>query len=499
MEQIDGRAPHRGCCYRECWGARERCVWHATVGEGVEKPHEEREAVRETAANRRLNSSSSGRHPAELLDAAQLSGLVFEGEPDFRGCSLRTADLSGAALSGADFTGAFLSDADLSNAELSGASFRNAELWKVDFSGADLTNADLADAYLKRGDLSGASLEGADLAEARIRGTRFDGVDLSTADLSGVDLQAADLTGASLATTYPEAADRLFRVVGDLRSDPPHGPSVVGEITGTDLLFYRAGRSKALFRATPDDHPLFRALELRTPYPSGTDGGKLSAEVEFVLLSLSPEAGISYRDVVARFGEPDVPLPPPSHGEHDPDRRSHRYDRSWGHLNVSFLGDELDSVAVSVSVPSRSSDGSIGTEDLTACPTCGEALTTFVAYSHLICPTCRLEQEDVVLEVEGRLVRVSGEGPIGPVLREALGELGAEEAAGSILGEHAKLETDGGRYYLTRVGEGELHVNEAAVGVGDRVQIADGDEIAFSGAVTALVRLGGGAPTDELF
>jgi uncharacterized protein YjbI with pentapeptide repeats len=236
---------HQHCCFRETWGDRDACFWHAT-GEkslaafgGPDGVDPVADLGRETPANRRLNARApppgdptprapdgtplsgsvpdarpgeageAGRddpgqspYPAELLCDARLSGVELGDALSFENCWFNGGDLSGANLAGAAMAGA-----DCERVTLSGA-----VLWETDLSGADL-RGDCSGAYLREADLSGADvgaadmryaalpdpdLSGADLQLANCEGTRFRDADLSDATLSGADLTGADCERATL-------------------------------------------------------------------------------------------------------------------------------------------------------------------------------------------------------------------------------------------------------------------------------------------------------------
>src|SRR5262249_17757756 len=77
---------------------------------------------------------------------------------------------------GAEFRGTTLREADLSQANLSGTDLRKADLSRANLSGADLNGANLSGADHRRADLQAATLLETDLARADLTGCRIYGV-----------------------------------------------------------------------------------------------------------------------------------------------------------------------------------------------------------------------------------------------------------------------------------------------------------------------------------
>lgn len=154
------------CCYRPVWGSRDRCIWHADVGEGTEKPIEELQCIRERnyrsrqcREEQRQNRGQKSRC-VELLDGAQLSGTELGDELLFSYCSLRDTDFSNSNLQRADFSNANLDDADLLNANLRDVNLSNTKMRNVNLSTAKMTGANLSNAMMNRAILSEADLRG---------------------------------------------------------------------------------------------------------------------------------------------------------------------------------------------------------------------------------------------------------------------------------------------------------------------------------------------------
>lgn len=207
------RDPHASCCYREIWGTRDRCIWHADVGKDVEKPIEELQNQRETETNRRLNRGELGDRPAELLDGIQLNGVDLGDSLSFASCNLRDADLSGANLGGANLSKASLMNTDLSGAHLQEAALRGAKmwltrlpgakLWAANLSGVDMLGTDLSESNLIDANLSGAKirrlhLANTNLQNANLQNSLVRNLDLSDADLNGADFSEAEIHNANL-------------------------------------------------------------------------------------------------------------------------------------------------------------------------------------------------------------------------------------------------------------------------------------------------------------
>jgi uncharacterized protein YjbI with pentapeptide repeats len=192
------------CCYREQWGDRDWCIWHAPATNERSKPDDTLRAVLDGAP-----LAGSGRQ--ELLDGADLEGKRFTADLDLDDVSLRDANLSnvdfgGTSLSGVDLREATLRDSDLQGVTLRGANLRdstlrNANLREVDLRGADLRDADLRDADLQNADLRDADLSDAVLEDVDLGGATLAGATCVDADFTDIDLAYADLTGVTLRDT----------------------------------------------------------------------------------------------------------------------------------------------------------------------------------------------------------------------------------------------------------------------------------------------------------
>jgi len=110
--------------------------------------------------------------------AVDITSRYKNGERDFRGASLRGANLEevnlgGALLVRANLVGANLVRANLRGANLEEVNLRGANLREADLGGALLVRANLVRANLVRANLIRANLIGANLRGANLRGTRY--------------------------------------------------------------------------------------------------------------------------------------------------------------------------------------------------------------------------------------------------------------------------------------------------------------------------------------
>ena len=100
----------------------------------------------------------------------------------------------------------------------------------------------------------------------------------------------------------------------------------------------------------------------------------------------------------------------------------------------------------------------------------------------------RRSPDELVLEVRGREVSVADGQTVGAEIRSAMVEAGAsEQDAVYVHRKHVRIDATDGGFHLTRLGENSLEVNGRSVEKGERVPISDGDEVTFSGVVTATV------------
>jgi hypothetical protein len=220
---------HSSCCYRETWGDRDRCVWHASVPDEANRPADALGAARADPAVRELNGETG---PTELLDGADLVDTTAPDGLDLAGVSLRDADLSRADVREADLTGTDLRDAVLADAELRGATLAGADCWDADFRGAHLTDADLTGADLTEADCPDATFRRADLSGATLEGATMDQADFFDADLSDVRWYGA-VFGSARAN---EGTVLDERCVYDPLADADYDPDVDEDSPGPDPL-----------------------------------------------------------------------------------------------------------------------------------------------------------------------------------------------------------------------------------------------------------------------
>lgn len=98
---------------------------------------------------------------------------------------------------------------------------------------------------------------------------------------------------------------------------------------------------------------------------------------------------------------------------------------------------------------------------------------------------------NLVLDVMGREIQVEDGDTVGKEIRTAMVQGGADkEDARYVHREHARIDKVDDQWYLTRLGENSLKINDEPVGEHERVKVRDGDELAFSEVVTATVRVG---------
>jgi uncharacterized protein YjbI with pentapeptide repeats len=143
--------------------------------------------------------------PPQWWDAAR--GCVVVLAADFKGHSLRSANLSGASLERVDFTAADLATATLRGTVLGGASFDRALLEEADLEGASLRFATFREAVLEGASLRSADLWGAKLPEADADKADFRDAQLEEADFRDADVRSADFRGAKLGLTDFRGAD----------------------------------------------------------------------------------------------------------------------------------------------------------------------------------------------------------------------------------------------------------------------------------------------------
>lgn len=175
-----------------------------------------------------LNLSAAAARPAagaapSWWDAA--AGRVALRAADFRGRSLRSANLSGASLERADFSDADFVSGVLRDALLGGASFDRAMLEEAGFGGAHLRFATFREAVLEGADFRAADLWGAKLPEADADQTDFRDAQLEEADFRDADAREADFRGAKLGLTDFRGADLRM---ADFRGSTPRATKFDG-------------------------------------------------------------------------------------------------------------------------------------------------------------------------------------------------------------------------------------------------------------------------------
>jgi hypothetical protein len=205
------------CCYRETWGDRERCVWHAAVDDDEHRPAATLRAARADPEIRELNAATG---PDELLDDVDIAETTLPEGLDLSGVSLREADLRAGDARNVDLRGADLRESDLTNADLRGSDLRETDCWDATFREAHFGDADFRSADLREVDWSGATLRGADLSGTDMEAAVLDRADLFDADLSDVRLYGAVLGSARAneATTLDERC--VYDPLGAEEYDP---------------------------------------------------------------------------------------------------------------------------------------------------------------------------------------------------------------------------------------------------------------------------------------
>lgn len=97
-------------------------------------------------------------------------------------------------------------------------------------------------------------------------------------------------------------------------------------------------------------------------------------------------------------------------------------------------------------------------------------------------------RKELVFEVMGREISVTDGQTVGAEVRSAMVEAGApEQDAVYVHRKHVRVDAEGGKFFLTRLGENSLKVNDRPVEKGNRVPLEDGDQVTFSNVVTATV------------
>ena len=233
---LEAEGKHQGHCvgdYCDAVKAGESIIYSLRTPDDVPRVTIETQMVggKEQAQQMfgRENSKPTAELQKYLLEFVEkklrddVKSLLLAGKPakdiDFKGATLR-----GANLTNADLTGAYLTNADLTGAYLIGANLRYAYLTDANLTRANLTDAKLTDAILTGAtlryanlayaDLTGASLAYADLTGASLTRVNLEGAFLTDADLTDAILTGAKLGGANLdgvkyndKTTWPEGFD----------------------------------------------------------------------------------------------------------------------------------------------------------------------------------------------------------------------------------------------------------------------------------------------------
>ena len=153
------------------------------------------------------------------MNAQEIINRYKDGERDFNGieipsANLQDADLSGICLSGAKLPGANLRSARLAGADLSYTDLQGAEMGGVYMKGADLTGANLRGA-----NISAADMEGTKLAYANLRDTLIAESYLFGADLRGANLRDAEMWGSDLSEADLEDAIMGGAILPDFVSE----------------------------------------------------------------------------------------------------------------------------------------------------------------------------------------------------------------------------------------------------------------------------------------
>jgi uncharacterized protein YjbI with pentapeptide repeats len=193
------------CCYRETWGDRDHCIWHAPVEDNTNKPIE---ILKDTMISRSINNQYQSQRYNILLDGADLSGQNLDDNIDFANVSLYKADFTSTSLEGANFQNvnafaatfleATFDQADFTDAILYKANFADSSGIDVDFTDAYLVNCNLDGASCKRALFDGANLEGAKSIGSELPEASFYDAVLDQAQFDETILYGSDLTEASL-------------------------------------------------------------------------------------------------------------------------------------------------------------------------------------------------------------------------------------------------------------------------------------------------------------
>ncbi len=124
----------------------------------------------------------------------------------FLGLHLEKANIQSAILDYSDFRDCTLARADFRGTSLKGAQLTRADLTGVNFGPIKFDTPEGHGVRMQRANLSGASLKFCNLRDCDLRDSILMGIDLSNTNLTGCDLRRADLTGANLSGSNLEDA-----------------------------------------------------------------------------------------------------------------------------------------------------------------------------------------------------------------------------------------------------------------------------------------------------
>lgn len=245
--EIGDSPRNQSCCWRQTSESAEYCPWHVETKEKSKSI----EALLKTRAQKSIREQNA--NYAELLDGADLSGLVINDEICFEDVALRSSnfsdtnlkksnfsdsdlehtDLSNANLNSADLSNASLICAELNNAELRDSLFRGSNLSAAELTETDLKNANLRNAYITGSKLTHAYLEEADCRGANFAGSNLNKSDLLMADFRESAFQGASLCEADLAGANLKGAD--LRETDLVRSKLPSANLEQADLRYADL------------------------------------------------------------------------------------------------------------------------------------------------------------------------------------------------------------------------------------------------------------------------
>jgi len=152
-----------------------------------------------------------------LFESIRMDGVDLQqfslNYADFRGASLRKANISFAHILHGDFSTAVLDDADLSNTDAHFSKFENASLERAYFTSSLLNSSSfkfskLSHAHLQEAQCTECLFQNAVLDAAFAVNANMNKADLSFASLISADFEGANLTSASL--SYTNARNAKF-------------------------------------------------------------------------------------------------------------------------------------------------------------------------------------------------------------------------------------------------------------------------------------------------